>query len=149
MIWHARCRNRYNGGFGYMPGHRHHSNRRWVEPTPTPARTGVALLCRELAGHHADETNRKAGDYLLQSLNGPGGFLPQGFHEYATYYCAQAMFQLGGHYWDQYAEAMYRYVTTHQDTDGAWRTPHGDVYPTAMYVLALSVSFRQLPVYQR
>lgn len=144
-----RCRNRYSGGFGYLPGHRHHSNRRWQEPAANFRLTGVALLCRELSGHHGDETNLKAGDFILASLPGPGGFFPPGHEEYGAYYCAQAMFQLGGRHWEEFAARMYQHLPAIQDNDGAWRTEQGTTYPTAMYLLALSVSYRQLPIYQR
>ena len=36
----------------------------WIGGPSTPARTGVALLCRELSGRHGDDPNKKAGDYL-------------------------------------------------------------------------------------
>jgi hypothetical protein len=60
------------------------------------------------------------------------------------------MFQLGGKYWDEFAPAMYKYLLPRQKADGSWhRKDNGDVYPTAMFVLALTVSHRQLPIYQR
>lgn len=149
VVFIDRCRNRNSGGYGYLPGHRHHSNRRWLEPDANFRLTGVALLCRELSGQHNDETSRKAGDFILGSLAGSGGFLPEGHEEYGTYYCAQAMFQLGGDYWETFAARMYQHLPAIQDNDGAWRTLQGAAYPTAMYVLALSVSYRQLPIYQR
>ena len=55
------------------------------------------------------------------------------------------MFQLGGDYWDRWAEEMYENTLSHQAADGSW----GSAYSTAMTVLSLTVSYRQLPVYQR
>lgn len=150
VVFIDRCRSPNGGGFGYLPGHRHHSNRRWMAPDARPSSTGVALLCRELGGHHGEEINQKAGDFILGSLTGPNGFLPlEGQVEYSTYYCAQGMFQLGGKYWEEYAPRMYDALIRMQDNDGAWRSSQGAVYPTAMYVLSLSVTYRQLPIYQR
>ena len=77
------------------------------------------------------------------------GFIKDGSHEYATYYCSQGMFQLGGKYWETFAPAMYDDLLRKQKPNGAWSTNQGEVYPTAMYVLALTVSYRQLPIYQR
>ncbi len=131
-----RCRQASSGGFGYQPG------------SATPPMTAVGLLCRELSGHHNDEVNRKAGDYLLRSAAGNALFT-SGHAEYGTYYCSQAMFQLGGSYWERFAESMYNYLLGRQATDGAWRTGQGAAYPTAMYVLSLGVTYRQLPIYQR
>jgi hypothetical protein len=44
---------------------------------------------------------------------------------------------------------MYRHLLPLQQQDGSWHSDQGTSYATAMYVLALSVSYRQLPIYQR
>ena len=59
------------------------------------------------------------------------------------------MFQLGGNYWEAFGTRMYNHLLRTQDNDGAWRSSQDAVYPTAMYTLALTVSYRQLPIYQR
>ena len=130
------CRQANTGAFGYQPG------------SGTPPMTAVGLLCRELAGHHADKVNLKAGDYLLKTIQG-NRFLPNSHLEYATYYASQGMFQLGGHYWDRFAESMYKYLLPKQQANGSWHSGSGNSYATAMYTLALAVSYRQLPIYQR
>jgi len=137
-----------DGGFWYTPPQYYANRNYWLGGPSTPSRTGVALLCRELAGHHGDEVNRKAGDYILHNVKARG-FLDGGHVEYATYYCAQGMFQLGGDYWETFAAAMYRHLLAEQQQDGSWHSDQGTSYATAMYVLALSVSYRQLPIYQR
>ena len=108
-----------------------------------PAMTGVGILCMALCGHHADKMLPRAGDYMLaNNLNQRWG----GSHFfYGIYYCSQASFQLGGKYWDTWASGMYQNSLDHQQQSGSW----GDPYKTAMTVLALTVSYRQLPVYQR
>jgi hypothetical protein len=152
-----RCRRSDDGGFRYNPAADWWYARRgyWVRNHSSSAKTAAALLCRELTGHHADEVNRAAADYLIKALN-PGDLLhngkgqPEGHHAYATYYAAQGMFQLGGQHWEQFGEAMYQYLLAKQQSNGAWyREGKGEVYPTAMYTLALTVSYRQLPIYQR
>ncbi len=150
----GRCKSRAgDGGFFYQEGKffRGHPFRGgiWLGGPSTPARTGAALLCRELAGHHGDAVNIAAGDFILRVTGKQGSFIKDDWHEYATYYCAQGMFQLGGKYWEQFGEAMYQYLLASQQGDGAWRTKNGAAYPTAMYTLALTVSYRQLPIYQR
>ena len=131
------CREAATGGFAYTQG-----------SAANPAMTAVGLLCRELAGHHGDDVNLKAGDFLLKATKGTA-FLPKGHREYATYYASQAMFQLGGHYWDRFAESMYEYLLPRQRPNGSWRPMASRVYATAMYTLALGVSYRQLPIHQR
>jgi len=108
-----------------------------------PAMTGVGILCLALCGQHDNKMLPRAGEYLLASgVNKKWG----GSHFYYTnYYCTQAMFQLGGDYWDRWAEEMYENALSHQAADGSW----GSAYSTAMTILSLTVSYRQLPVYQR
>lgn len=136
-----RCRHR-SGGFCYMPG-----------KTPGLARTGTALLCLELCGRHGEKPSRKAGDWILDHL--PDKFGNDRFFYYGLYYCSQGMFQLGGKYWDGWARRMYEMMLAHQKDNGSWPAGTGNeanagtTYSTAMAVLAMSVSYRQLPIYQR
>ncbi len=153
MAFIDRCRNpQDDGGFFYSPGRftRAHPFRggKWLGGPSTASRTGAALLCRELGGHHGDRVNKKAGDFILRNVK-QNGFIKDTWHEYATYYCSQGMFQLGGKYWEEFAPPMYEHLFRKQKPNGSWKTGYGDVYPTAMYVLALTVSYRQLPIYQR
>jgi hypothetical protein len=137
-----RCRHR-SGGFCYMP-----------RKEPGLARTGTALLCLELCGRHRDKATVGAGDWILKHLHRRYGG-NDGFFYYGLYYCSQGMFQLGGNYWETWARHMYEMMLKHQRKDGSWPQGHGNEskagtsYSTAMAVLALAVSYRQLPIYQR
>jgi len=142
-----RCHNPGKGGFDYQPG----------EGKASPAMSAVGLLCRELSGYHGDAINRRCGDYLLGLAQGDrflfkGG--PQeiwmGNRAYTIYYASQAMFQLGGTHWERFAPLLYKYVLNSQGNDGGWGAGnYGRAYETATRVLALTVSYRQLPIYQR
>jgi len=143
-----RCYDPGVGKYRYQPG----------APQASPAMAAVGLLCRELSGHHDDAINRRCGDFLLRWARGtcrPGASAPhqQYWHEYTTYYASQAAFQLGGKYWEEFAPLLYSYLLRHQHNDGKWHgngAPHyGPVYSTSMYTLALTVTYRQLPIYQR
>jgi len=130
-----------DGGFGY------------TDPSgPGLARTGTALLCLELCGKHADKAAIDGGEWILKNM--PNAFGGSHFY-YGLYYCAQGMFQLGGKYWEQWAAWMYETMLKFQHKDGFWPAeggpagPAGPCYSTAMSVLAMSVSYRQLPIYQR
>ena len=74
---------------------------------------------------------------------------------YALYYCAQGTFQLGDDYWDRFAAQMYDIMLRAQEKDGGWPLAGGSdgeggrYYSTSMAILAMSVSYRQLPIYQR
>ena len=128
--------SRSGNGFRYMPNQ-----------APTPPMTAVGLLCRELGGHHGDEVNRKAGDYLLDMMGKK--VAGQAYPEYFMYYASQGMFQLGGDYWDRFGVWMYERLLPRQQADGSWIESYGKSYPTAMYTLSLAVTYRQLPIYQR
>jgi len=138
FVMNCRCSD---GGFGY------------TGPTsPGVARTGTALLCLELCGRHRDKAAVGAGEWVLGNL--PKRFGGGHFY-YGLYYCAQGMFQLGGHYWERWASNMYEMMLKYQRKDGSWprgvssEASAGECYSTAMGVLAMSVSYRQLPIYQR
>jgi hypothetical protein len=135
-----------NGGFSYMPSMR----------SPIASMTGLALLCLELCGEHGNEDCAAAGEFILSrppQMTTPDG-RPGHFRYYAFYYCGQAMFQLGGKYWNEFAPIMYEALLPDQQQDGRWAYPgqsfpYNTTYPTAMAVLTLTVSARQLPIYQR
>ncbi|MDY7010678.1 MAG: prenyltransferase/squalene oxidase repeat-containing protein [Planctomycetota bacterium] len=128
-------------GFGYQPG-----------GSPGAARTATAVLCLELCGKHHSDESLAGGDWILAH---PVRNYGSSFFYYGLYYSAQAMFQLGGKHWRQYAPQMYAMMLKFQAKDGSWpqgssnEAAAGTCYSTAMGVLALSVSYRQLPIYQR
>lgn len=132
-----------DGGFAYMPGH-----------GPGLARTGTGLLCLELSGRHGEKVTAEAGQWILNRLPRKFGD-SEGFFYYAMYYGSQGMFQLGGKAWTAWAANMYEMMLKFQQKDGSWPRGSGNehtagsCYATAMAVLAMSVSYRQLPIYQR
>jgi len=130
------------GGFSYMVHF----------PNATAACTGTSILCLELCGkdtHHADES-LKGGSYLLKH---PPHWGEVHFY-YSVYYGAQAMFQLGGNYWNVYRKKLHDALLTNQRDNGSWQggdsdSGYGPAYGTSMAVLALTVEYRYLPIYQR
>lgn len=135
-----------DGGFSYLPR----------GTTGSASMTGLAVLCLELCGEHGNEDLLNAGDFILRQpprMAGPDG-RPVKFRYYAMYYCGQAMFQLGGKYWNEFAPVMYDSLLKDQNLDGSWHYPDGSLaynttYPTSLAILTLTVSARQLPIYQR
>ena len=67
------------------------------------------------------------------------------------YYTAQGLFQLGGPVWQEFSEWMYGYRIPRQAPDGRWDVGEDGCpyYQTALVVLAFTVPYRQLPIYQR
>lgn len=109
--------------------------------------TGCGLLCLELCGRHGAESNYRSGDFILKHRQQ----IVNNAHEYyANYYNSQAMFQLGGRFWAQYADWMYTEYVSKQQSNGSWTNGrNGATYSTAMMVLSFTVPYRQLPIYQR
>ncbi len=136
-----RCRTQDNG-FAYQPG-----------GGANLARTGIGLLCLEMAGRHRDEVTRKAGEFILKRFKTDSPFSGDTGKYYALYYIANGMFQLGGPEWESFAPALYDYVLKMQLENGSWPVTgshdQDPTYCTSMAILSLSVSYRQLPIYQR
>ena len=134
------CRTPDNG-FAYQPG-----------SSSGYARTATALLCLELCGKHRDEAAIGAAEWILKHMPANYGGT---FFYYWLYYASQGMFQIGGDYWVQFATRMYEMVLNSQQADGSWlagsshEAAPGVCYATAISVLAMSVTYRQLPIYQR
>jgi hypothetical protein len=136
------CYDPKTGGFRYYPG-----------GPLTVACTGTSILALELCGkeQHGRPELLRAGAYLLRRP-------PQwGTHHffYSIYYCSQAAFQLGDNYWAHFRTHLHGVLFARQDGSGAWTADQnegrgfGPSYCTAMAVLALTVEYRYLPIYQR
>jgi hypothetical protein len=61
------------------------------------------------------------------------------------------MFQLGNNYWNVYRPRLHALLLDSQQRNGGWLTNDGlgSSYATAMAILALTVEYRFLPIYQR
>jgi hypothetical protein len=125
------------GGFCYMGKQR-----------PNVALTGTGILALSLMGKPDDPRVRAGGDYLLRNFDPvhPSG----AYYYYTIYYVSQAAWQLGGNYWTVLNQRLSTDVRARQKPDGHWTGGEAnDHYCTAMAVLALTVPYRYLPIYQR
>jgi hypothetical protein len=118
---------------------------------------GAGIVCLELGGEHRAETSRAAGDWILAHSfdRYNGSWHPEDRFHYSAFYCSQAMFQLGGEYWERFFPRFLKVFVDAQHGDGSWDpesvgdTKYGNVYTTALAVLALSTPYQILPIYQR
>lgn len=136
-----RCHDSRSGGFRYTP-----------DDGVTVPCTGTGILALELCGKdlHKSPKLLKAGGFLLK--NPPRWGAP--FFWYMVYYCSQATFQLGDNYWNFYRPQLHDVLLRNQGANGSWSgggsdSGYGLNYCTAMGVLALTVEYRFLPIYQR
>ena len=128
------------GGFTYQPGE-----------GVTATRTGTGILCLEICGeHHAPDTLAAANVLRRRPLR----YDEQWFF-YGVYYCMVGMFQVGGDAWTETRDVLAATLLERQSGDGAWtgqgsnEAGFGAGYCTSLAVLALSVEYQYLPIYQR
>ncbi len=138
MQFVLQCRDPRTGGFCYVPG-----------ANVTNACTGTGVLALELCGkerHHSREA-LLGGSYLLKT---PLRYDEQHFF-YSAYYTSQAMFQLGNNYWNVFRPHLHKLLLDSQQRNGSWLNNdlHGTTFTTSLAVLALTVEYRLLPLYQR
>ena len=110
--------------------------------------TGAGLLCLELCGRHGHPATLRAARYLGQNFTRLQN-VDRRF--YGMYYASQGLFQIGGEAWKDFSEWMYAYWIPRQAPDGHWDMGEDGCpyYQTALVVLAFTVPYRQLPIYQR
>ncbi len=136
------CSDPDSGGFFYHPfNHR-----------LTAAVAGTGILSLEICGKnlHRCKEGLAAGEYLLKNppIWGERRFF------YGVYYCTQGSFQLGEDYYGKYRPLLHKELFSHQARDGSWHggqgedQTYGPVYGTSMSVMALTVEYRFLPIYQ-
>jgi hypothetical protein len=114
------------------------------------------VLSLFLSGRYDAELERTAGQWILRHPFRPYGNVinTSDHYLYAAYYCSQAMFQLGGQYWEQFYPDTAATLLENQAADGSW-TPDsrdlmfGNSYGTALVVLTLTPPYQLLPIYQR
>jgi hypothetical protein len=124
----------------------------------TRGMAGAGIVSLALGGEYRSETARAAGDWILAHSFEPynNSRHEEDRYHYGAFYCSQAMFQLGGKYWDRFFPPLLRVLTAAQRQDGSWDfesipedRDFGNVYTTSLAVLALEVPYQMLPIYQR
>jgi len=131
-------------------------------PQCTRAMAGAGVLALAHAGKHESKEAIGSGEWILkhgfEKYNDdkpPYGssWLHDRYH-YGAVQCTQAMYQLGGKYWEQFFPSLVETLLANQRKDGSWppekREPqYGNCYTTSLCVLSLSVPNQMLPIFQR
>lgn len=128
----------------------------------TRAMAGAGVLALAHAGKFGSKQSLASGDWILKhdfkNYNDDtpiyGAFLSEEQYHYACLLCTQAMFQLGGYYWEQFFPPLVETLIANQQPDGAWppekaEARFGNCYTTSLCVLSLSVPSQILPIFQR
>lgn len=126
---------------------------------------GAGILALAHAGLHDASETKQAGDWILQyqfnqyniqeSFGKQGSWLDDRYH-YGAFNCCQAMYQLGGDYWNDFFPPLVRTLLANQQPDGSWPAEshsddrmYGNAYTTALVLLSLGAPNQLLPVFQR
>ncbi len=130
-----RCRDPQSGGFRYRPR----------EHVTIPC-TGTSILALEICGkeQHGRPELLRAGSYILKNPPWHAGHT-----FYGIYYCTQALYQLGDNYWTTYRPRLHEELLRRQEPSGAWSGEVSRNYCSSMAILALTVDYGFLPIYQR
>lgn len=128
----------------------------------TRAMAGAGVLALAHAGKHDSPMATAAGNWILEhdfrqynNDRPPYGitWLKDRYH-YGLLPCSQAMYQLGGKYWDQFFPPLVETLLANQQANGSWPAErqdpeYGNCYTTALCLLALSAPNQMLPIFQR
>ena len=126
-------------GFGYQPGQGSRSSM-----------TASGILALQVCGHHEDKEVAVGIEFLKRQ---PLRF-EDGWFFYGVYYNAISTYKFGGEDWLQTKANLFDELLKHQDPAGSWQAHNnelvqGPVYAASLSVLALTVEYGYLPIYQR
>jgi len=128
----------------------------------TRAMAGAGVLAMAHAGKHDCKEAIASGEWILKHdfkeynkdtpLFGVQWY-PDRYH-YGSFICTQAMFQLGGKYWEQFFPPLVETLLANQQNNGAWPPEKrdkqfGSCYSTSLCILSMSVPNQVLPIFQR
>ncbi len=132
---------RTGGLAGYRPGH-----------PPTRSMTAEAMVCRMFLRQMMNRRQLAEGaDFVAMAPPSTGPM-----NLYYWYYGSLALYQVGGHHWETWNEALKKRLLPRQRSQGAlagswdpdcvWGGHGGRVYATSMAALCLEVYYRYLPL---
>jgi hypothetical protein len=127
------------------------------------AMAGAGILALAHAGFHNAEEATRSGNWLLQNnfddynpSNAYSRSWQDDRYHYGLFNSCQAMYQLGGRYWEEFYPRAVATLLTNQQPDGSWPAEQykrdgrfGNCYTTALAVLSLGAPNQFLPVFQR
>ena len=138
-----------------------HAYQMQVHSQCTRAMAGAGVLALAHAGKHDSKEAAASAEWILAHdfslYNGDkppyGSWLNDRYH-YGALQCTQAMYQLGGKYWEKFFPPLVDTLLANQQADGSWspekmEQQYGNCYTTSLTVLSLSVPNQILPIFQR
>lgn len=135
-----QCSPEQGRGFSYQPGH-----------AAAPTMTAAGITALQVCGLRDDPLVANGINFLSRRLPRP----TETYYLYGAYYTSVALHHHGGETWEQIRPPLFRDLLERQQPDGGWATgnaaeaPLGRVYSTSLAVLALTVEYGYLPIYQK
>lgn len=133
-----RCQNA-DGGFMYLLS---------GGPSAFP-RSAAGVVALFSAGVRKGQPIERGLDYLSQFLPGSARHHDSQHFFYGHYYAVQAMWYAGGERWTKWYPAIRDVLVSRQTDEGAWRSPLGSEYGTAMATIILQMPNSYLPMFQQ
>jgi len=130
-----------NDGFGYSAG-----------GGPRPSTTAEAMVSCLMCGYYEDELVKKAAEYMYK--HAPQNY-SYGWYFYTIFYYSQSAYQMGGKYDKQAQEVLFKVLSANQNEDGGWYAEKGNektagpIYSTSIAIMALTVRYNYLPIFQK
>ncbi|MGE0377689.1 MAG: prenyltransferase/squalene oxidase repeat-containing protein [Planctomycetaceae bacterium] len=132
-------------------------------PSRSRAMAGEGVLALSHAGLHNSDEARAAAQWILDrgfheyngSISTAYTQANQDRYHYSLFHCSQAMYQLGGRYWQEFFPPAVSTLVAHQSADGSWArerdfdNQYGNAYTTALVVISLGAPNELLSIYQR
>ncbi len=124
----------------------------------TRATVGGGILCLLLGGEPMSPQIKEAVGWIFQHPFDPynTSWEPGDRYHYSAFYCGQAMGLIGGPSFKDFYPGLLRVLSQHQHSDGSWdpeqyrdENTYGEVYTTALAILALSPPYQKLETYKR
>jgi hypothetical protein len=124
----------------------------------TRATVGGGILCLLLSGEPISPQIKEAVGWIFKHPFEPynSSWEPGDRYHYSAFYCSQAMGLIGGPSFKDFYPGLLRVLSEHQHSDGSWdpeqfhdENTYGEVYTTALAILALSPPYQKLETYKR
>jgi hypothetical protein len=122
------------------------------------ATVGAGILCLLLAGESFSPAITQSAEWIRKHSFEPYNHSkhPEDRYHYSAFYCSQAMCLAGGAYFEDFYPKLMTTLSHHQHEDGSWEPEaqrgdgiYGNVYTTALVVLALSPPYKKLDSHRR
>ncbi len=139
-VAYVRACSAGDGGFRYQPN---------GGASTTMTAAGVTAL--QVCGATKNPEFEPAVHWLAQRLPR----VDERYYHYGSYYGSVALHQYGGDAWQTHRETIFRRLLAEQNIDGSWLAKNGSernvgkIYATSLAVLALTVEYGYLPIYQK